>query len=108
MSIGVTRAAVDAILSGSIQDADFTTDPVFGFEVPMVLPGVDPKVLQPREAWSDAAAYDETLVKLARLYAINFEQYAAGDGAKVAAFGPQVTVTQEQRAELSRLVAAEK
>ena len=32
MSIKATRACVDAILDGSIGDAEFTTDPIFGFE----------------------------------------------------------------------------
>jgi phosphoenolpyruvate carboxykinase (ATP) len=35
MFIHTTRTCVDAILDGLIKDAEFHTDPVFGFEVPV-------------------------------------------------------------------------
>merc|ERR1719456_2137850 len=57
MSIKGTRACIDAILDGSIADSTFVADDVFGFEVPKSLPGVDSKVLNPREAWDDKEAY---------------------------------------------------
>jgi len=40
MSIKTTRTCVEAILDGSIQEAEFKKDPVFGFDVPVALNGV--------------------------------------------------------------------
>lgn len=48
---------------------------VFGFEVPAKLPGVEAKVLNPREAWSDKAAYDATRIKLADMFKNNFTKF---------------------------------
>ena len=49
MSIKATRACVNAILDGSINDAQFSKDPIFGFEVPKSLHSVPSSVLNPRE-----------------------------------------------------------
>ena len=51
----MTRACMDAIMNGSINDAaEFKTDPVFGFEVPVSLPGVEGGILEPRSTtWAD-------------------------------------------------------
>jgi ATP-dependent phosphoenolpyruvate carboxykinase len=49
MSIKGTRACVHAVLDGSINDVKFTKDPVFGFEVPNSLAGVESNVLNPRD-----------------------------------------------------------
>jgi phosphoenolpyruvate carboxykinase (ATP) len=75
MPIKTTRACIDAILDGSIGDADFSIDPVFGFEVPTSLPGVPDSVVTPRESWSDKAAYDAQRKKLANMFTSNFEQF---------------------------------
>ena len=105
MAIDVTRACVDAVLDGSIQNADFATTPVFGLDVPTALPGVDAALLDPRRSWADPAAYDAALEKLGRLYRINFEQYDSPD---VAAHGPDVSLMADERAEVAYLVASEK
>ena len=99
---------INAILDGSIKDTEFARDPVFGFDVPTALPGVDSTILQPREAWADKASYDETLARLARMYRINFEQYDGVGATDYTAFGPQVSMTEAERADVARLVAAEK
>jgi len=104
MSIKATRACIDAILDGSIKTAEFTSDPVFGFDIPKSLPGVDSKVLNPRDSWADKEAYDRTREKLARLYAINFEAYAGVGDVDYSSFGPKVSITAEQRAEIAHLL----
>jgi phosphoenolpyruvate carboxykinase (ATP) len=75
MSIQTTRTCIDAILDGSINDATFHKDPVFGFEVPESLPGLDPKVLDPKSTWPDRAAFDAQAKKLADMYVKNFRKY---------------------------------
>lgn len=90
MSIKATRTCIDAILDGSIKDAEFTADEVFGFDIPKSLPGVGSHVLNPREAWEDKEAYDRTREKLAKLYITNFEQYAGVGEVDYSSFGPKV------------------
>ncbi|WP_174525815.1 phosphoenolpyruvate carboxykinase [Sphingomonas adhaesiva] len=76
MPIKATRALLDAALDGSLNDAEFRTDPNFGFKVPVSVPGVDTAILDPRETWSDKAAYDATAAKLVDLFNENFAQFA--------------------------------
>merc|ERR1711957_55762 len=59
MKIGVTRTCIDGILDGSINDTEFATHEVMNLEYPTKLGSVDQKVLDPRQAWPDAAAYDQ-------------------------------------------------
>ncbi len=76
MPIKATRALLNAALDGSLNDAEFRTDPNFGFKVPVAVPGVDPSILNPRETWADKDAYDATAAKLVNLFIDNFAQFA--------------------------------
>ena len=76
MPIRVTRALLNAALDGSLKDAPFRTDPNFGFQVPITVPGVDMLILNPRDTWADKAAYDAKAATLVKLFIDNFEQFA--------------------------------
>jgi phosphoenolpyruvate carboxykinase (ATP) len=76
MPIKATRALLNAALDGSLNQAEFRTDPNFGFEVPVAVNGVDSGILDPREAWTDKSAYDETAAKLVDQFVENFAQFA--------------------------------
>jgi phosphoenolpyruvate carboxykinase (ATP) len=76
MPIKLTRALLNAALDGSLDDAEFRVDPNFGFKVPVHVAGVDPSVLDPRESWTDKAAYDATAARLVDLFNANFAQFA--------------------------------
>src|SRR5581483_119834 len=89
MPIGETRAMLRAALDGELDSAELRGDPVFGFAVPVAVPGVDSKLLDPRSTWSDPAAYDRRAGELARMFRDNFEKFAATSGAEVAAAGPR-------------------
>ncbi|CAN0162722.1 unnamed protein product [Pylaiella littoralis] len=89
MSLKETRACVNSVLDGSINDASFTADPVFGFEVPAKLPGVPAKVLSPREAWSDKKGYDATRTKLAGMFKDNFTKFVKPGVTDYTSFGPK-------------------
>jgi len=43
--------------------------------VPVAVAGVDDKILNPRETWPDAEAYDVTARKLVERFIANFEQF---------------------------------
>jgi phosphoenolpyruvate carboxykinase (ATP) len=76
MPIKVTRALLNAALDGSLNNAEFRIDPNFGFKVPVAVPGVESKILNPRETWPDAAGYDATAKKLVDQFIENFAQFA--------------------------------
>eukprot|EP01083_Nonionella_stella_P096397 270990_1 len=86
MSIKTTRSCIDAIFNGSIKKCNFRTDKIFGFQVPTDLPGVDSKILDPRNTWKDANEYDKTYKQLGEMFAKNIDTYA--DPAKYKEFGP--------------------
>src|SRR4051794_16894524 len=88
MKLAYTRAMVRAALSGALDGARFTKDPIFGVEVPAVVPDVPSGVLVPRATWSDPAAYDAQARELVRMFRENFEQFRSHVSQAVAAAGP--------------------
>mmetsp|Transcript_5602 Transcript_5602/g.8199 ORF Transcript_5602/g.8199 Transcript_5602/m.8199 type:complete len:617 (+) Transcript_5602:167-2017(+) len=89
MSIKTTRACVNYILDGKIEDTTWEKDPVFGWEIPASIPDVDSSVLRPKNTWPDASQYDEAEKKLANMYVDNFEKYRVGD-VDYSQFGPKL------------------
>ncbi len=75
MSIKNTRACINGILDGSIENSEFETLPVFNLKIPKTLAGVETEVLNPRNTWSVKSEYDETIKKLAGMYIKNFKKY---------------------------------
>ena len=90
MPIAATRSLLRAALDGSLAGVDYRTDEVFGFDVPVEVPGVDSKLLDPRSTWRDREAYDARARELATSFRDNFAKFAADAGEAVAAAGPRV------------------
>ncbi len=91
MALKPTRAIIDAILDGSIEDAEFDTLPIFGLQFPKHLHDVPDDLLNPRDAWADKAAYDESLQKLGRMFVDNFRRFADNDeGRRIEGVGPKL------------------
>ena len=88
MPIQVTRALLDAALSGTLKGQAMRTDPAFGFQVPKSLPGVDDKILNPRETWSDPAGYDAQAKALVDMFNKNFSRFENHVDADVKAAAP--------------------
>ena len=84
-----TRAIIDAIHDGSLNYVETVIDPVFGVAVPVSCSGVPSDILQPRNTWSDADAFDETAKELASLFNKNFEEYADEASAEILAAAPK-------------------
>ncbi len=89
MPIQATRALLNAALSGELAVVEYRADPVFGFEVPVEVPGVDSKLLDPRSTWRDREAYDERAHVLAQKFQENFAKFADPDS-DVAKAGPRI------------------
>ncbi len=79
MSIKNTRACINAILDGKINNSDFDTLPIFNLSIPITLDGVDTEVLNPRNTWEDKSAYDAAAKNLASMYVENFKKYLTED-----------------------------
>jgi phosphoenolpyruvate carboxykinase (ATP) len=89
ISIKDTRGIIDAILDGSIDKAETKTIPMFSFKVPTALPGVDPKILDPRDTYANAADWDVKAKDLAERFIKNFGKFAKLNPELVKA-GPQL------------------
>ena len=91
ISIKDTRGIIDAILSGAILNAPTKKIPYFNFEVPTELPGVDPKILDPRDTYADASQWEEKAKDLASRFVKNFVKYEGNEAGKaLVAAGPQL------------------
>jgi phosphoenolpyruvate carboxykinase (ATP) len=89
MPIQATRALLDAVLSGELEEIDFRVDPVFGFNVPIAASGVDQSLLDPRSTWADPEAYDRKARELAQMFVDNFALKHADAPPEVAAAAPR-------------------
>jgi phosphoenolpyruvate carboxykinase (ATP) len=90
ISIGYTRALLGAVLSGKLLGNGFTTDPVFGYQVPRSCEGVPPSVLNPAEAWPSKEQYMERYRQLAYRFVDNFKRFESETPREVIAAGPCV------------------
>jgi phosphoenolpyruvate carboxykinase (ATP) len=90
MPIKATRALLNAALSGALKSQPMRVDPVFGFQVPTSLPGIEPKILNPRDTWADPAAYDTTARKLVDMFNKNFVAFEGHVDADVRAAAPHI------------------
>lgn len=91
ISLKDTRAIIDAIIDGSIEDAPKTRIPIMNLEVPTSLPNVSEGILDPRDTYSNVEEWEEKAKDLAAKYIKNFEQYCKSEEAKkLVASGPQL------------------
>ena len=91
ISIRDTRGIIDAILDGSIDKAPTKVIPFFDFVVPTELPGVDPKILDPRDTYECACQWEEKAKDLAGRFIKNFSKFTGNEAGKaLVAAGPKL------------------
>ncbi|WP_290377287.1 phosphoenolpyruvate carboxykinase (ATP) [Paramuribaculum intestinale] len=91
ISIKDTRGIIDAILDGAILNAPTKKLPIFNFEVPTELPGVDPKILDPRDTYTNPEEWDVKAQDLAARFIKNFKKYENNPAGKaLVTAGPQL------------------
>jgi len=88
MPIKATRALLNAALSGKLKNEPMRLDPVFGFQVPVALEGVDAAILNPRDTWADKAAYDAQAKALVDMFQKNFSKFESHVDSEVLAAAP--------------------
>ena len=91
ISIKDTRGIIDAILDGAILKAPTKKLPIFDFEIPTELPGVDPKILDPRDTYANPEEWTKKAEDLAARFIKNFKKYENNEAGKaLVAAGPQL------------------
>lgn len=90
MSLKYTRALITAALNGELNNAEFETLPIFNFQIPTAVEGVPAEILNPRNTWTDKAAYDAKAGELAAKFNDNFKKYADQASAEILAAAPKV------------------
>lgn len=87
-SIPTTRAVVTAIVNGELRDATYETLPGFNLAIPTAIAGVDSKLLNPRQSWSDPQAHDEFANLLMEKFVENFAKFDVSEA--IVKAGPQL------------------
>ena len=90
ISIKYTRALLSAALTGKLDNVQYKTDPIFGFEVPLQCPGVPDEILNPATAWASQAEYDQKYKQLAQKFVENFKKFESETSKDVLEAGPKV------------------
>jgi len=73
ISIGHTRALLNAALAGELDRVDVEVHPIFNLRMPKSCPGVPSEILNPRNTWTDKGAYDGQASKLRDMFRANFQ-----------------------------------
>lgn len=85
-----TRAMITAALNGTLNNASYKTDPVFGLQMPESCAGVPAEILDPKNTWADAAAYDAKANELAKAFLENFRVFEPYANQEMSASLPKV------------------
>ncbi len=81
MDIDLTRALVNAALSGDLGKVKYEEDILFHLQVPKSCPGIeDAKILNPRTTWPDPKEYDRRAQKLAKEFSDHFDKSYGNKG----------------------------
>lgn len=73
--IPTTRGVVSAILQGKLHNVETEVLPGFNLIVPKEIPGIDKRILNPKNTWKDPAAYDAQLNILMQKFIENFKKF---------------------------------
>jgi phosphoenolpyruvate carboxykinase (ATP) len=83
-----SRAIIDAIHEGTIDDGGYENMKVFNLAVPKKVEGVPSELLMPSNSWKDGKEYEVAMKKLANRFVENFKKYEARASEEVKLSGP--------------------
>ncbi|MBS1634286.1 MAG: phosphoenolpyruvate carboxykinase (ATP) [Bacteroidetes bacterium] len=92
IKLSYTRSLITAALSGELDKVEYGTTPYFKLNYPKACTNVPSEILDPKNSWSDKAAYDQTAQNLAASFLKNFEQYASAANDEIMAAAPKVAI----------------
>jgi phosphoenolpyruvate carboxykinase (ATP) len=91
ISLKNTRAIIDAIISGEIDQMETKHIPFLNLTVPTSLPNVSEGILEPRDTYKTEEEWEVKAKDLAARYIKNFEQYTnTEDGKRLVYAGPSL------------------
>ena len=91
ISLKNTRALINAIFSGDIDNSETHTLPIFNLKMPKTLAGVDGSILDPRSSYDNAVEWEKRARHLGGLFIENFEKFTdTKSGKALVAAGPQL------------------
>ncbi|KAJ3096350.1 Protein kinase C-like 1 [Physocladia obscura] len=91
ISLKYSRAILNAIHSGELENAEYENYPIFNLAIPKKCSGVPNEVLNPKLSWiGSAESYKETAEKLAKLFVKNFAIYSTKAAEAVIQAGPSI------------------
>ncbi|MDL4914700.1 MAG: phosphoenolpyruvate carboxykinase (ATP) [Enterobacterales bacterium endosymbiont of Blomia tropicalis] len=90
ISLSDTRAIINAILAGELDEAPTETLPIFNLQMPKSLGKLDSVMLDPRSSWENEEKWHAAAQDLAQRFMTNFEKYTDNAaGAALVKAGPQ-------------------
>lgn len=89
MKLKFTRAMVTAALAGQLDNVEYELDPIFNVNIPKTCPDVPSEILNPRNVWTDTAAYEASAKALARKFRENFAKKYPDMPANIVNAGPK-------------------
>jgi phosphoenolpyruvate carboxykinase (ATP) len=89
ISIADTRKIIDAIHDGSLEKATMAEMPVFKFQIPTEIKGLNSAILNPKETWANKDEYDSYLHKVAEMFQKNFKRFEEGVNQAARDAGPK-------------------
>jgi phosphoenolpyruvate carboxykinase (ATP) len=91
ISLKETRAIIDAILNGEMDNVTTKHIPFLNLNVPLEVKNVNPEILDPRNTYEKVDEWEEKAKDLAGRYIKYFEQFTNTDeGARLVKAGPQL------------------
>jgi phosphoenolpyruvate carboxykinase (ATP) len=88
MKLKHTRAMITAALNNELDAVTYHAHPIFGLAMPKTCPHVPDEVLNPKDTWEDAAAYDHKAQELAASFKKNFNKFEAYANTEILAGAP--------------------
>ncbi|GJQ61226.1 MAG: phosphoenolpyruvate carboxykinase [ATP] [Melioribacteraceae bacterium] len=89
ISIRHTRNLLNAALDGLLENTEYRTDKLFGFEVPIHCPDVPDDVLEPSSSWGNKDEYWQKYDALSSMFIENFKKFSGGCTPDVLSAGPK-------------------
>ncbi len=90
IALPLTRAMIDAVMSGKLDNMPTHTHPIFNVEIPNEVEGVPEDVLNPEKSWASYEDYKAEANGLAEQFIKNFAKYEDSVSESVKKSGPKV------------------
>lgn len=100
-----SRAIIEAINNGELENAEYEHYPIFNFQIPKGVSGVPSDILDPSKSWKDKVGFKASIEELAEKFNKNFEKYAGRVSSDVINSGPRIP-TRPQSASAPQTAAA--